>query len=348
MPLATFDPRKILVIDSGHLAEVILSLPALKAIRKRFRHSRITIAARKSAAGVIDMSGLADEIIEADGVELRELSKLNSIFSVAKLVKKVRSEHFDFVIDLHSIAETNLLGFVTGAPRRLFGRRAGKSLDYLANFSPKPPVDQHGSGKHLVDRYLDVLKPLNLTVQDRTPRVATDPQEDQHIERLLKKTKVNLNRIFVGLFPGADDLSHWPIEKFVELADSLVRNRDVQVVVFRGEENRESLARWRKLFRPPMLVLESLDVPALASGFVRLSVLVSNDPGSLHVAAAVGTPTVGLMPTAESRLLAPVGEQHKIICHSRVPEIPVEKVFEAACEVLARGRVQSLFTPFSW
>ncbi len=65
---------------------------------------------------------------------------------------------FDFVIDLHSFSETNLPGFFSGAPKRLYSRRPGRSLNYLSNFNPTPPVED--ISKHSAVRYLDVLQPL--------------------------------------------------------------------------------------------------------------------------------------------------------------------------------------------
>ncbi|HEX8844801.1 MAG TPA: hypothetical protein VF791_09175, partial [Pyrinomonadaceae bacterium] len=150
----SFDPRNILVIDFGQLGDVVLSLPALRAIRERFPQARITVAVGKPGAPVIELSGYADATIVVDRVALRDGWKVLSIFRIGKLVKQVRRERFDFVIDLHSLSETNLLGFFSGAPTRLYARRPGRSLDYLANFRPKPPVEDSRPTKHAIDRYL--------------------------------------------------------------------------------------------------------------------------------------------------------------------------------------------------
>src|SRR5215510_5290445 len=106
-----FDPRNILVIDFGQLGDVVLSLPALRAIRKRFPSSRITVAAGKSCADIVSLAEIANEVLAVDRVSLRDGPKIVSIARVFKLVKQVRRAQFDFVIDLHSLSETNLLGF---------------------------------------------------------------------------------------------------------------------------------------------------------------------------------------------------------------------------------------------
>ena len=180
-----FDPRNILVIDFGQLGDVVLSLPALRAIRHRFPQARITVAAGKPASDIVRLSGFADDVLEVDRVALRDGWKILSITRIIKFVGKVRKSRFDFVIDLHSLSETNLLGFFSGAPQRLYARRPGRSLDYLSNFKPRPPAEAKES--HLVDRYLDVLKPLGLENQPRTPRLRTSQAANSSVELLFKR-----------------------------------------------------------------------------------------------------------------------------------------------------------------
>ena len=115
----TFNPRNILIIDFGQLGDVVMSLPALRAVREKFPFARITVVVGKPGAEIIDLSGYADATIEVDRVALRDGFKPLSILKVLDLIKDVRRRQFEFVIDLHSFSETNLLGFFSGAPQRL-------------------------------------------------------------------------------------------------------------------------------------------------------------------------------------------------------------------------------------
>jgi len=130
----TFNPRNILVIDFGQLGDVVMSLPALRAIRERFPNASISVAAGKPSSEIVEMSGYADSVIAVDRVALRDGFTPLSILRIFQVVKDVRRRQFDFVIDLHSLSETNLMGFLSGAPKRLFSRRRGRSLDFLSNF----------------------------------------------------------------------------------------------------------------------------------------------------------------------------------------------------------------------
>src|SRR5215203_3661375 len=107
-----FDPHNILVIDFGQLGDVVMSLPALRAIRSRFPYAQITVAVGKPGGELISLSGYANEILEVDRVALRDGATLISIGRILKLVSNVRKARFDFVIDLHSYYETNILGFL--------------------------------------------------------------------------------------------------------------------------------------------------------------------------------------------------------------------------------------------
>src|SRR5215210_7155210 len=98
----TFNPRSILVIDFGQLGDVVMSLPALSAIRERFPEARITVAAGKPSSEVVELSGYAHEVITVDRVALRDGFKPLSILRIWQVVQDVRRQQFDFVIDLHS------------------------------------------------------------------------------------------------------------------------------------------------------------------------------------------------------------------------------------------------------
>jgi len=339
-----FDPRNILVIDFGQLGDVVLSLPALRAIRERFPKAKITVAVGKPGAEIVDLSGWADSTVVVDRVALRDGLKVVSLARIARLITAVRRLQFDFVIDLHSLAETNLLGFLSGAPKRLYSRRPGRSLDFLGNFRPRPPVEDNHRERHLIDRYLDVLSPLELKSANRLPQLKTRAADDAVVEQLLKQVKADSGTPLVGLFPGAGHPSRrWPLERFAELADFLVRNDQVRILVFVGPEERIFIPDIRRRFPPATVILEKLTIPQVAAAQARLAVFVSNDTGPMHIASAVGAPVVLLLDKRAPRSYLPQGERHRIIYSSVIEDITVEEVYVAARTVLAGNRSATLF-----
>lgn len=340
----TFSPRNILVIDFGQLGDVVMSLPALRAIREHFPQSRITVAAGTPSCEIVGLSGCADEIIAVDRVALRDGFIPLSIARIYRMVKDLRRRNFDFVIDLHSFSETNLMGFLSGAAKRLFARRPGRSLDFLANFRPKPPVDQNDPDQHLVDRYLDVLKPLGISDVPRIPAITPRNTDNGSIDAKLKKAKAESGAPLVGLFPGAGHPGRaWPMERWAELADFLIRNDGVRPVVFIGPEERAAAGDMRRTFPASAIFLEKLSIGELAAAQARLAVFVSNDTGPVHIAAAVGAPIVVLIGRSTPHAYVPLANSKRLIFSEGVHTIDVEQVYGATRELLAAERMSTLF-----
>src|SRR3712207_8966487 len=84
------EPRNILVIDFGQMGDVVLSLPALGAVRRRFAGAKVTVAVGGAAAAVVELAGVADEVLAVDRVGLRDGPKHLSVWQIGKLVLDVR------------------------------------------------------------------------------------------------------------------------------------------------------------------------------------------------------------------------------------------------------------------
>lgn len=339
----TFDPRNILVIDFGQLGDVVLSLPALRAIRQKFPLAKMTVAAGRPSAAIVRMSSYADATIEVDRVAMRDGFKPLSILKILKVVKEVRQQKFDFVIDLHSFSETNLLGFLSGAPKRLFARRQGRSIDLLSNFRPQPPLETTNRQRHQGDRYLDVLKPLRIEAADRVPKLASHRVDDREIDRLLGKEKADSGSPLVGLFPGAGhEERRWPLSRFAQLAEVLVHSDGVRPLIFLGPEERHLVSEIKTTFPSQAVILDRLTIPQLAAALARLAVFVSNDTGPMHIAAAVGTPVVILLDRRAPDTYIPLNEPKRVIYSATIHEISVEHVYAATRALLGVGRVETL------
>jgi ADP-heptose:LPS heptosyltransferase len=341
-----FDPQNILVIDFGQLGDVVLSLPALHAIRAKFPRARITVAVGKPGKLVVEMSNAADETLVVDRVSLRDGSKPLSIWRITRLVKEVRARRFDFVIDLHSLSETNLLGFLSGAPHRLYARRPTRSLDFLSNFRPRPAIEDRA--KHAVDRYLDVVAPLGVeatTAVSRVPRLRTRVEDVRAVDEMLRKERAGTDAPLIGMFPGAGHPSRcWPLARFCELAQKLENNDGVRTLVFAGPEERPLVKAMRAEFPRSAVIFDRLSVPQLAAAAARVSVFVSNDTGPMHIAAAVGTPVVILM--SEHPMLhayVPPGERHRVLHRPAIAQITTEEAYTATRSAFTSERATSLF-----
>jgi ADP-heptose:LPS heptosyltransferase len=328
-----FNPKNILVIDFGQLGDAVLSLPALRFIRERFPNAQITVMAGQPANQLIEFSRYADATIAVDRVALRDGPRLRSTKQILQLVRDVRRRGFDFVIDLHSLYETNLLGFVSGAPIRLFGPRPRRSFNFLSNFKPSPPLED--PSKHAVDRYLDVLTPLGTNGVSRVPVLNTSTEDDQLAAKYLKERGASDHARLVGMFPGAGHPTRrWPLSSFVALAEKLARKQGAQNIVFVGPEEESFTSEIHQKFSDSTIVANLGEISRLSSVLARLDVLVSSSTGPMHMAAAVGTPVVVLYSRLTPDSFTPVGEMHRIVFSESVANITVDDVYNATIQVL--------------
>jgi len=308
----------------------VLSLPALKAVREKFPGAKLTAMVGKSGAQIIEISNFANEQITVDRVKLRDGNKLVSIGEILKIVKNVRRRRFDLVIDLHSLYETNILGFLSGAKYRLYANRENRSLDFLANFDPKPPPED--KKLHLTDHYLNLLKPLGI---ENAPRFVSIQPRGKDLEKIKNLFRSFEGKKLVGLFPGAGNISRrWSLEKFAELARQLAPDENLRTIVFLGPEEED--LRWEVEEKIPLetLIVDKLSLLEFIAALSKLSVLISNDTGAIHLGAIVGTAIVLVMDKRAPTTYLPLTAKLRLVNNDTIDEIKMVEVLQATREML--------------
>jgi heptosyltransferase III len=315
------------VIDFGQLGDVVLSLPALKALREKFPAARISVLVGKSPAQFVEISGLADEVIMVDRVELRDGPRIRSIKDVFRIVGDTRRRRFDLIIDLHSLSETNLLGFLSGAKHRIYANRENRSLDFLARFPTKPPVED--KSRHLTDRYLDVLKPLGIDGAPRFVEIVPPEEKLNEIRDLFRELGIE-GKELIGLFLGAGHPSRrWSVDKFAELTRRLVGDDKRRALVFLGPEEFHLLDEIREKFPHEAIILDKLKLIPLFAALSMVDVLVSNDTGPMHLAAIAGTRIVLIWDKRGNPIFMPLTEKLAVVSSGTIDEIGVNEVYGA-------------------
>ena len=99
----------------------------------------------------------------------------------------------------------------------------------------------------------------------------------------------------------------------------------------------------RKLFPAGTIFFDRLTIPQLVSAQARLTVFISNDTGPAHIAAAVGTPVIMIMDRPDPHSFTPAGDSNRLIFGPTITEIPVAQVYQAAHELIAISRTDTLF-----
>ena len=325
-----FNPQNILIINFGQIGDVVLSLPALKAVREKFPAAKITVMIGKSGGEIVEISGFADEKITVDRVRLRDGQKVNSIKEISQIVKDTRRRRFDLVIDLHSLYETNFLGFLSGAKHRLYANRENRSLDFLANFRPAPP--RENKKLHLTDHYLNVLEPLGIENAARFVEIQPRAEDLERVGDLLPTSEVV---DLIGLFPGAGHPSRrWSLEKFAETAAELSQNENTRTIVFLGPEEKDLRGEIENKFPRETLIVDNLSLLEFIAALSKLSVLISNDTSAIHLGAIVGTKIVLVMDKRAPTTYLPLAEKIRLVNSDVIERIKTVEVLQATREML--------------
>ena len=325
--------RFIFVINLGQLGDVILSLPALRAIRNRFPDAYIVTMTGKIPGEVVRMSATADEVLAIDRVALRDGPRVRSIIEILSLVRQIRKLPIDLVIDLHSLPETNMLAFLTRAKHRLLADRESRSINWLGNYKPAPPKEN--KALHLTDRYLDVLTPLGVDNQDRSIKLVSSlPGEIAAIEEKLALRSGQR----VGIFPGAGHPSRcWSLDKFAELAHR-IEKQGANPVIFLGPEEASMKGKLISIFTSGVTIIDGLSISQFVTAMGSLDAFVSNDTGPVHLAACSGVPIILLLDERAPVTYLPLSDQVDVIRNSTIDDISVDDVFHSVNRVLEASR----------
>lgn len=345
-------PQHILVIHVAGLAQTTLALPALRSLRAHLPNSRITVAASSATADLIRLSGCADEVLTVGRLRHAELFKPTAFYRSTKAINELRHANYDLAIEFKPSTEAGVVLSLANPRERLKPlKESNKGLSTMiervtqaiSQMPVAPPAPMH-----LAHQYLKKLEPLGVRPVEAEPRVATDRQADEHLEKLLKKHGVTFGELLIGIHPGAGQIrQRWPMERFISIGARMIHNFNARVLVFAGPQER-GLAK-RIVAQLPgkgaakrAIAIESPKIPELVSAFARLSLLIANHNGPAHLAAAAGAPVVAISTFVKDSSTDLLGSRNQMLRASHIEIITEEAVYEAACRLLKMNRAEFL------
>jgi lipopolysaccharide heptosyltransferase II len=286
--------KKILMIKLGALGDLILAIPSLRMIRKRFPGSKIAILVDRKLAPLIAQSPYVDEVIPVDRSKLSELPYL------LKTARRIRKEGFDISVDLQNSKWTHLLAYLGGAAER-YGFSRGP-FKFLLN----RPDHTHDTADAPVKHQFRVLSKLGVREFDEALELWSDAESEARAKTLLASSANGAKRI--GLVMGSSPkwaTKRWPASSFLELTRRLVRELKCQIVLIGSEGDGASAADLEKE-EGVLNLIGKTTLPDLVPVVRGLDVLVTGDTAPLHIAAAAQTPVVALFgPTDPKRHMPP-------------------------------------------
>jgi lipopolysaccharide heptosyltransferase I len=293
-PLIDVTPRRIALIKPSALGDIIHALPVLNALRARFPVAHITWVVNRSYESLLRGHHALDATLPF------ERSATKSVGQLLRFARRLRAGRFDLVIDLQGLLRTGLMTAVTGAARRvgLSSSREGASFFY----TDVVPDDWNA---HAVDRYWRVAAALRAGDGPKRFDVPIDPDALAWADCQLAR----LPRPWFVFAVGARWLTkRWPPEHFADLGTKAVRRAGGSAVFIGSGDEGLLSQRCASLLPAPTLDLSGrTTLPHLAAILSRADVVLANDSGPLHLAAALGRPVVAPYTCTDVRRHGPYG-----------------------------------------
>jgi lipopolysaccharide heptosyltransferase II len=310
--------RRILFIRIDRIGDLVLSTPALRAIKDVYPLSELTVLASSANAPVIDPNPHADRILvfHPDG-------GWKEWFGT---IKRLRAGAYDLAVDPYQgyALKTAIITFLSGAKLRIGYESYGRGIFYnVAVMECKEP-------HHLVDVVLNALKPIGIDTANRSPEMFITNEEKKLAQDWLEANRLGLKPI-IGVHPGAFyPTQRWPSKYFSELIRSIQINGEHDVIVFGGPGDTVIVDEILSGLDHNPQICTGSDLRRFAAILSRCSILICNNSGPLHIASALGIPTISFMGPTVKEIWSPIGHMHRVL---RIDTLPCIGCDSGTCRI---------------
>lgn len=351
----SLSPR-ILLIRLDHIGDVLMTTPAIHALRRHYPKSFLAILVSPSSYPIVENNPDIDKIYTFnvpwfDGGRSQRIS-LKAYFQLLRILRK---ERFDIAVDCRGdFRVLFLFSFLSGSRRRVgFTHLGGEFL-----LSDGVDYDEH---KHFVELNFDLINSLDVPVHSGIHYYIHSSDEDKsYIQTMLTEFGIIEDDMIIGIHPTT--IPHWKLkrwrqDRFAELADQLSVKYKAKIVFTGSEHDRESIQRICSLMKETAYNAAgktSLHQLAMLISFCQL--FISNDSGPMHIAVAVKTPLVAIFGPTNPKKSGPYGNpelyrvvQHSVLCpypcfvtecsrnHECMEEITVKNVLHVCQDLFLIG-----------
>lgn len=338
--------KRILLVRTDRLGDVILTLPMLSVLRKHFPDAYLAILLRTYTAPLVEGNPYLDEVMLYDNN--------NTLIPFRDLLQDVRLHRFDIAIIARPMPRVAWMVFRASIPVRI-----GTGFRYYSPlFNMRVFEHRKDAKRHELDYNLNLLKGVGCSIDGPPDFSLTVPKEaDVKIENLLHQFPIDHSKEIIVIHPGTGgSAKEWPARMFGELANRLQEERGAQILLtgVKGEERKVAEVLIGSKGKAIPLV-GRLSLMELGAVIKRADLFVSNSTGPLHLAVALGTPVVSLFSqllpmsafrwgpyTSRKRVLVPAKPESCGDCARKdatscacMTTISVDDVYLAACSLLA-------------
>ena len=302
-------PARVLVKEVNWLGDVVMSLPALRAVRQAFPRAHLSVLVKKELASFFDGALWIDEVI-AYGIA----RGARGIGDRRRVIRRLRAGTFDLAILLPRSFSSALWAVLARVPQRVgfVGDARGMML------TDKTSRPRELFARHQVYDYLYLLRQtLGIAGSESDYKVDAHPPHRQRMRDWLaaRRRRPAGKLIALAVAAAYGPAKEWPVDRYAALID-LLAEHGAECVLVGAPSERAKCEQVAAASRVGALVAagetsigEALALLSLCDGFA------GNDSGSMHVAGAIGIPTVGLFGSTNPERTAPLGPKTKVIYH---------------------------------
>ena len=342
--------KRVVVRGTNWVGDSVMTLPALRALRRVLPDAEITLVVRPSAKGIFADCDFIDHLLIYDR---------RSAFSIPRQIKEWRQRHFDLAVLFQNAFEAALIPFLAGVPLRL--GYATESRQALLTHPLSLP--DWRSSRHEVFYYLYLITALEQLLFATSEICEAVPDASLQISEARKTEAENLLRVYgvregepvVALCPGSINsrAKRWPAEAYAALADRLIESHRQVLLIGSADETDVTREVTRRMQQNPIVLTGKTSLDQITAVLSVVDLVVTNDTGPAHIAAALGRPTLVIFgPTnpLTTRPFAPEAEilRHPPDCapcmlrdcpidHRCMTAITVDEVFEHSQALLKRA-----------
>lgn len=314
-------PQRILIIKLSSLGDIVHTLPAVSALRQQFPFAQFTWLVKTTWASILEGNADIDEVISSD-------------FSWNRwphLIRTLRNKHFDLIVDFHGLLRSSLLGRLTGARMRVGFAQAREGASWLYTHRVRLADQQASTWRlldiHAVDRNLGIAQFLGAKINRPMFPLPRFAEDDTYIERFLQNADVGCQEQLIALAPWSrSPLKSWPLDRFIELAQTLMRLPGVRVVVVGGPSEKSFSNEFRTLESQGLInLVGQLSLRQIPVLLRRMRLVVGNDSSLIHLAAGVHVPVLAIFGPTNPRATGPYPLEAHSVLHAELPCRPCGK-----------------------
>ncbi|MFW5972952.1 MAG: lipopolysaccharide heptosyltransferase II [Bacteroidota bacterium] len=321
--------RRWLCVRLDAIGDVLMTTPAIRAVRESKPKAHITLLTSPAGAEAAALVPEIDEVMVYDAPWMKAtLERTDSALDLA-FIDRLARECFDaaiiFTVYSQNPLPSAMLCYLADIPLRMAYCRENP-YQLLTDWQTED--EPHEFVRHEVRRQLDLVRTIGCRTGDERLSLHVPNEASISMEALLTREGLDVGKPWLVMHPGASAPSRrYPAELFAEVADQLALKRRYQIVLTGSAAEIDLVEHVRSTMKAPSLSLAGrIELDELAAVVRAAPVLISNNTGPVHIAAAVGTPVVDLYALTNLQH-TPWAVPHRVLFH----DVPCKNCYKSIC-----------------